>query len=341
VIETVLGPVSAEQLGPVSMHDHLLTDARMLLAPAPTLPPDGDRVTLANLGYLRWNNLAIEDNLVLDDATLAATELDRAGELGQGTLVDLNSWGLGPQPARLPEISRTAGVHVVAGCGVYIDRPHPDWIAKQSVDELIATFLRSLEEELEEGCGFRAGIIGILGTGEPITASEERVLRGAAAAAGASGAAITVRLDGKARRGLELLELLAAAGCPAEQVIFGNVDEYIDLPYHRELAAAGATLEWCFGNEAQLRPGMREASDGERIEALIRLLDESGIADRCVLGCSVWTKTQLCAYGGCGYEHLLRNIVPALQEGGVSEAALEAMLVSNPARLLDRDEVGR
>lgn len=225
---------------------------------------------------------------------------------------------------------------MVAGCGVYLDRPHPEWIAGQSTDELTATFLGALEEELEAGCGFRAGIIGILGTGEPLSASEERVLSAAAAAAGQSGAAMVVRIDAAARRGPELLERIVAAGCPAEQVIFGNVDEYIDLDYHRELAAAGATLEWCFGNEAHLRPGLREPSDGERIAALVELLGDEAMAARCVLGCSVWTKAQLRAYGGCGYEHLLRNVVPSLQEGGVSEAAVEAMLVSNPARLLDR-----
>ena len=135
--------------------------------------------------------------------------------------------------------------------------------------------------------------------------------------------------------------VLVAAGCPAERVILGNVDEYIDLDYHRELAAAGATLEWCFGNEAGLRPGLREPSDGERIAALVELLSGDGMEERCVLGGSVWTKTQLRAFGGCGYEHLLRNVVPALQEGGVSAAAVSTMLESNPARLLDRIEVGR
>ncbi len=336
MIETVLGPVPAERLGRVSMHDHLLTDSRMLFARASTEPPDGESVTIENLGWLRWNLLGIADNLALDDAALAAEELRRAGELGQGTLVDLTSWGLGPRPAELPAIARAAGVNVVAGCGVYLDRPHPEWIARQSIDQLTATFLGALEDELEAGCGFRAGIIGILGTGEPLSASEERVLLAAAAAAGQSGAAIVLRIDATARRGPELLERIAAAGCPAERVIFGNVDEYIDLGYHRELAAAGATLEWCFGNEARLRPGLREPSDGERIAALTELLDEGGMAERCVLGCSVWTKTQLRAFGGCGYEHLLRNVVPALQEGGVSAATVETMLVSNPARLLDR-----
>ncbi|MFT3864382.1 MAG: phosphotriesterase [Solirubrobacterales bacterium] len=336
MIQTVLGPIPAEQAGRVSMHDHLLTDARMLGSAAASEPPDGEWVTIENLGWLRWNLLGLADNLVLDDATLATAELRRAAEAGMTTLVDLTSWGLGPRPAELPAIARAAGVNVVAGVGVYLDRPHPERIARQSVEELTRTFLRALEEELEEGCGFRAGIIGILGTGEPLSGSEERVLEAAAAAAGQSGAAMTVRIDARSGRGPELLARMVAAGCPAEQVIFGNVDEYIDLDYHRELAAAGATLEWCFGNEAHLRPGLREPSDGERIEALVELLGDEGMAARCVLGGSVWTKTQLRAYGGCGYEHLLRNVVPSLQEGGVSDAAVEAMLVSNPSRLLDR-----
>src|SRR5882757_8629283 len=153
------------------MHDHLLTDARMLHAPTPGIDP-GERVTIESLGLLRWNLLALEDNLVLDDPVLAADELRRAGELGQGTLVDLTSWGLGPRPAELPAIARAAGVNVVAGCGVYLDRPHPEWIAAQSTDELTTTFLGALEDELRPGCGFRAGIIGILGTGEPLSASE-------------------------------------------------------------------------------------------------------------------------------------------------------------------------
>lgn len=336
MIETVLGPIPAERLGVASMHDHLVADARMLAAPAREPLPADERVTIENLGFLRWNQLALEDNLVLDDDELAAAELARAAALGQRALVELTSWGLGPSPARLPAISRAAGVHVVAGVGVYLDRPHPERIAAQSAAELTATFLRALEEELEPGCGFRAGIVGIVGTGEPLTASEERVLLGAAEAAGRSGAAMTLRIDAGAHRGLELLERVEAAGCPRAKLIFGNVDEYIDLPYHRELAAAGATLEWCFGNEAQLRAGLREPTDAERIEALLELLAEPGMEERCVLGGSVWTKTQLRAYGGMGYEHLLLRIVPALQEGGLSEASATSMLVSNPARLLDR-----
>lgn len=336
MIQTVLGPVPASALGVTSMHDHLVSDARMLHAPVLEPAPAGERVCPENLEFLQLNLLALADNLVLDDDELAAAELARARELGQGAMVELTSWGLGPQPARLPAISRAAGVHVIAGCGVYLDRPHPEWIVARSAAELSQRFLTALEEELEPGCGFRAGILGIIGTGEPLSPSEERVLTAAAEAAGRSGAALTVRLDAEARRGLELLARIEAAGCPPERVIFGNVDEFIDLPYHRELAAAGATLEWCFGNEARLREGLHEPSDAERYEALLELLSEPGMEQRCVLGCSVWTKTQLRVNGGGGYAHLLGSVLPALYAGGLSEASATSMLVSNPVRLLDR-----
>ena len=56
---------------------------------------------MENLGFVRWNLLALEDNLVLDDADLAARSC-AGGGLGQRALVDLTSWGLGRVPARCP-----------------------------------------------------------------------------------------------------------------------------------------------------------------------------------------------------------------------------------------------
>lgn len=336
MIQTVLGPIAPEALGPTSMHEHLLADARVLHAPAREAPGgvESDRVCIENLGFLRWNLLALEDNLVLEDPDLAAAELARVRPLGQRAVVDLSSWGIGARPHDLPAISRASGVHVVAGVGVYLDRPHPAWIAELDDDALTAVFVGALQDDYD-GAGFRAGLVGIVGTSEPVTASEERVLRATAVAAGETGAAMTIRLEPAVQRGLELLELVAAAGCPPEQVVLGNVDEYIDPGYLRALADTGATLEWCFGNEAYYRGGYKDPTDAERLDGLLGVLHD-GLVDRCVLGCSVWTKTQLRTFGGMGYDHLLRRIVPELERRGVGPADVEAMLVTNPARLLDR-----
>jgi phosphotriesterase-related protein len=168
-----------------------------------------------------------------------------------------------------------------------------------------------------------------------VTAAEHRALRAAGRAAAATGAAVTVRLDPAERRGRWVLDELGEVGCRPEQVVFGNVDEFLDVSYVAGLADAGASLEVCFGNEAYYRDGYKDPTDAERLAGLERLLGD-GYADRIVLGCSVWTKSQLRAFGGMGYAHLLRRIVPELTRRGVGEDALRRMLVANPARLLDR-----
>jgi phosphotriesterase-related protein len=334
VIHTVLGPIGADELGVTSMHEHLLLDARILHAPSREPLPEDPRVTLENLGFVRWNLLALEDNLVLDDADLAARELELAAAEGQRAVVDLTCWGLGPLPDRLPAVARATGMHVVAGCGVYLDRPHPPEV--RDLDEsAVADLLRGALEEEIPGAGFPAGLLGLIGTSAPVTPAEHRVLRAAGRAAAATGAAVTVRLDPAERRGQWALEELAGVGCPPEQVIFGNVDEFLDVGYLRELASAGATLELCFGNEAYYRDGYKDPTDAERLAGATALL-EAGCAERIVLGCSVWTKSQLRAYGGMGYAHLLRRIVPELSRRGAGEGELRRMLVENPARLLDR-----
>ena len=145
-IHTVLGPIAPEELGATSMHEHVWSDANALRTEPREPYPDDRRVTIENLGFVRWNLLALEDNLMLDDPELAASELRHAGELGQRAVVDLTSWGLGPRPHLLPGIARASGLHIVAGCGVYLDRPHPAWIAGLSEAELMARFRSALEE---------------------------------------------------------------------------------------------------------------------------------------------------------------------------------------------------
>jgi phosphotriesterase-related protein len=334
VIHTVLGPIEAGELGVTSMHEHLVADASILQAPSREAPPADARVTMENLGFVRWNLLALHDNLVLDDDELAAVELGLAVAEGQRAVVELTCWGLGPQPQRLPAIAEATGMHIVAGCGVYLDRPHPEDVRGLGEAGLEEVFRAALDDGLP-GAGFRAGLLGLVGTSAPVTDAEHRALRAAGRAAAATRAAVTVRLDPSERRGPWVLDELGAVGCPPEQVIFGNADEFLDIAYLGALAAAGATLELCFGNEAYYRNGYKDPTDAERLAGTEALL-AAGHVDRMVLGCSVWTKSQLRAFGGMGYAHLLRRIVPELRRRGVGEDELERMLVANPARLLDR-----
>ena len=45
-------------------------------------------------------------------------------------------------------------------------------------------------------------------------------------------------------------------------------------------------------------------------------------------------KIRLAAYGGCGYAHLGRTLLPQFARRGVDDAMLRRLMVDNPARWL-------
>jgi phosphotriesterase-related protein len=306
MIETVLGPVEADRLGPVSMHEHRLSDASALGIP----------------------------DVVLDDLDLSVSELRRALRVGVNAVVDPTVWGFGGPDPRLPDVSRASGVAIVAGVGAYVPRTRPEWLAAMDEDELADLFRSALMDRLP-GCDFKAGIVGMLSPGFPLDDGERALLRAGARAAAETGGAAMIRLDPRRRDGLEVLEATTAAGLAPERVVFSNVDGYArDLDALRELAEAGATLKWCFGYEAPPRPGLATATDAERADAVASLLGEGH--RRQVLACGIWTPAALHANGGWGYDHLPTRVLPMLQARGLTAADLKELLVAEPRRLLDR-----
>ncbi|MFJ6654367.1 hypothetical protein ACIQLJ_16375 [Microbacterium sp. NPDC091313] len=334
MIETVLGPVPAAALGAVATNEHLLTDSRILLRPDREGRTMEGPVRPEILGDLRWSWLSLADNLTLDDSDDAASELALGSAAGLGTVVEATSWGMGPRHADLPDISRRSGVHVVAAYGGYIDKTLPAWWRELNEDALEETFRRALTDAVP-GTDYRAGLLGLLGTSAEITAAEGRGLRAAARAASCARAAISIRLDAAARRAPEVVEILTAQGQPIERILFCNIDKVLDLSYITDISDSGAVVEFAFGSEHHFGDRARDANDDDRIDTLLALLDTRPDA-RITLTCSVWTKGQLTRHGGMGYAHVMRRVVPALERAGVPAGRVQRMLVTEPARLLDR-----
>jgi phosphotriesterase-related protein len=334
---TVLGPVPAEALGVTLAHEHLLIDLSCLRADA-IFPwqrglRDGEP-TLETRGLLSLDPYVNASNLVLDDVDLAAAELEQFRELGGGCVVDLTVRGIAPQPGALAEISRRTGLHVVAGCGWYVQRSHPEEVARMSVAQLAEDLLAEIAEGSGD-TGVRPGIIGELGTSSPIHADEIKVLQAGSRAQRETGLAINVHVPIFAREALNVLRVLESAGANLSRVVISHLDEMLELEYHLAVLATGAYVEFdTFGSECYFESRKRrESSDAERLEALLRLLD-AGWAERLLLSQDVCTKLHLRRYGGYGYGHVLRSIVPRLRERGVDADVIETLLIRNPARLL-------
>ncbi|MGC8488923.1 MAG: phosphotriesterase family protein [Clostridia bacterium] len=336
-VMTVLGPVDRDALGVTLPHEHLQLDLSGLFEP----PENAVRAHLVESRVSRDLYPALiedpyqcRDNMLLDEPDVAARELLQYRDAGGRTVVDLSTRTIGPFPTVLRDLARETGLNIVAGTGYYVERLHPAYVATVPYEALRDEMRHDLEEGFLE-TGIRAGILGELGTSSPIRPGEEKVLRAAATVQRDTGVGINVHLAIFAAEGLRVLDLLEKFGADLSRVALSHLDEHLDPAYHRAIAERGAFLSFdTFGSECEFREaGEAEPKDGERLEALGRLLD-AGCVEQILLAQDVCTKMQWRHYGGKGYDHILTGIIPRLRERGLPQGDIETMLVHNPARLL-------
>ena len=151
------------------------------------------------------------------------------------------------------------------------------------------------------------------------------------------GAALYVHLDPWGRAGHAALDTCEAAGVDRRSASSScHLDPSIadgDLSYARSLALRGAwvAIDICGDEDAYGGRGM--PTDAQRVAAVRAAFDE-GWGDRLILAQDVCLKTQLHAFGGRGYDHLLTGIAPALRVAGLPEQAIVGLLVDHPRRVL-------
>lgn len=337
-VMTVRGPVAPIDLGPTLIHEHLHMDARPLLAahgyPATASGPfDIDAAAEA-----RWNPGVHPSNYQLDDPELIARELRPFIEAGGRTIVDVTPPELGRNPSALRRIAKMTGVHVVMGTGHYLRALHPPWL-EQADEEAIAERIVS---EWSAGVGadrIRPGIIGEIGTGDPIDDAERRVLRAAGLASHRIGLTISVHLQPWGRTGLAVLDELEEGGAVPERIVLGHLNTaHADADYIEALLERGAWLAFdLFGfDHSLLQLGRYPPSDADVAVTIVRLA-RAGHAERLLISGDLGVRSRLHTYGGWGYDHVLRHIVPLLQNHGLDRSTIDQILIRNPAQVLTVD----
>ena len=337
---TVLGPIEAEALGLTLCHEHLLISLLVWwLEPEAATEKAAayEPVSISNLGRLRRNPHAVRDNLVMDDVDLAIKEALRFRRAEGRTIVDVTSIGIGRDPLALRTIAIETGLHIVAGCGYYVHLCHPPDIDYKTIDDIAAEMVRDLTEGIDY-TGVRAGIIGEIGTFDPIMPNEVKVLRAAARAQRQTGAPIIIHPHPFSRLGLQILDILEEDGADLNQVIMSHLDLTLDedLVYHQAIAHRGAYV--CYdgwGNEGYYERfnGFSLPKDVERVRGVQKLI-AAGYLDRVLLSHDIFAKMLLTAYGGFGYAHLLETVRPIFRQAGLTEAHINTMMIENPQRVL-------
>jgi phosphotriesterase-related protein len=115
------------------------------------------------------------------------------------------------------------------------------------------------------------------------------------------------------------------------------MDEVEDpsLDHHKAVAESGAFIEFdCFGEEDYVDEGnFVHPRDIQRVTNLTRLI-ESGYIDNLLMSQDVCSKFYTRTYGGYGYDHIQRNIIPMLNRTGVGDAEIERIMIDNPLRAI-------
>jgi phosphotriesterase-related protein len=333
-IQTVTGLIAPEKLGATLMHEHVFCDLR---TPEEAAEPDqGAPITLENLHDVSYGRMQHAGNSVLDRVDLATSEVAALRRHGGRSLVELTCGGIKPDPKGLRAVAAAADVQIVMGCGYYVEEYQAPATFKKSVDEFAREMIRSVFEGAW-GTDIRAGVIGEIGCQNPWTELEKRVMRGALLAQAETGALLNVHPGRHPDQPQEVADFIEAAGGDLTRAVISHIDRTIfDDARLLRLAATGVVLEFdLFGIETAYYPlnAIDMPNDGLRLKHLRSLIDH-GHLGQIVISHDICSLTRLAKFGGHGYAHIFKNVLPLMRERHFSEREIAAIMVETPRRLL-------
>jgi phosphotriesterase-related protein len=255
-----------------------------------------------------------------------AEELELYKQAGGVTLVDVTPMACGRNPQGLADLSRQTGVKIVMGTSWYRSPYYPDFVNKTTTSGLTAILLDEIESGFE-GSGVRPGIIGEIGTDKRwMQGNEERVFRASARAAIQSGLSVTTHTPPHCA--MMFFDLLTEEKMDPKRIIFGHMDNTLQLDYMTEVLKLGSTVELDLIGLQHLN------TDRRRAELVVKLI-KLGYLDQILLSMDVYTRPQLATNEGLGYGYLITSFLPRLRELGVTEEEINVMTHKNPARHLE------
>jgi phosphotriesterase-related protein len=334
-VQTVCGLISPDKLGRTLMHEHLLCDLRTPEVRKVNEPDEP--ITLDNVWAINYGRKTNRMQYVLDMKDIAVVEMNAMRDLGGSSVVELTCGGIRPDPKGLADIQLGTGVNIIMGCGYYVEEYQDPSNKERSVDDFAKEMIGQVFDGAW-GTNVRSGMIGEIGSQNPWTDLEKRVMRGAVIAQQETGAGLNIHPGRREDLPLEIANTVKEWGCDLTRTVISHIDRTIlDVDPLLRLAETGVVLEFdMFGVENTYYP-LKESvdlpNDGMRLR-LIRALVDRGHIDQVVISHDIDCRTRLVNFGGHGYGHIFENVVPLMRARDFSEAQIDAILIDNPRRLL-------
>ncbi len=309
-VNTVLGPMAAEQLGIVAVHEHI-----------------GYGMPGSELDTRWWKTPE-------DRYAETIPKLRQFHEYGGGTFVDVTGICNGRDVDYYKSLSEKTGVNIVACTGFVGGDTALPFFARASVDYLTRQFTHEITVGIGD-TGSRAGVIKVgVSRGGRMTQLDKRIYRAAARASLTTGVPIMTHLAIDAENAIAIFQ---EEGLSLDRVLFGHADDGINAEKTRDtwIAEQGGRVGFdTFGYETELEdPPFWARPRKERLAHFLRFIDghlgqalASADANCSPLG---WPGVK-----GHTVNYIFEDLIPDLRDAGLDDAAITTLFVDNPASFL-------
>ncbi len=310
MINSVTGPVAAEDLGFTLMHEHVMVSASGMYRSYPDL-----------LGENREQR-AIET-------------LKEAKANGIDTFVDATTFDLGRDPELLRTVSAASGVNIVNVTGWWLDVPR--FIRHVSPNQMAREFVRDIEEGFR-GTDIKAGLLKCAADFQGVTPELEIMARAVARAHNETGVPIMVHSYPTGHVARRQIAIFREEGVDLERVKIDHSNDTADTEYLKWILDQGCFLGLDRYPGRLVSPHMRtmvmksliDDGYGERLCPAhdcicLHILNER--ADG-----TLPDEHDLALGNPDGYLYIHRHVIPDLQAMGVGDDAIETLFVDNPKR---------
>ncbi|MCQ4210889.1 phosphotriesterase family protein [Streptomyces longispororuber] len=310
-VNTVLGPVPAEELGLVAVHEHI-----------------GYGMPGSELDTQWWRTpeRRYEETV---------PKLRQFHEYGGGTFVDATGICNGRDVDHYKSLSAKTGVHIVACTGFVGGDTALPHFARADVDYLMRQFVHEITVGIA-GTGSLAGVIKVgVSRGGRMTDLDKRIYRAAARAALTTGVPILTHLAIDAENAIAIFE---EEGLPLHRVLFGHVDDGVNADKTRDvwIAEQGGRIGFdTFGYETELPdPPFWARPRQERLDHFLRFIGDGRLKQ--VLASADANCSPLGWPGVKGHtvNYIFEDLIPDLRDAGLDETAIRTIFVDNPADFL-------
>ena len=322
-VETVTGPIDADQLGTTLIHEHLRTRDEAVHAQWPQAKASG----------------GIPEREHPGDGWDAAIEVaEAAHQLGVQTICDPTAMFLGRDVDFMRKVSEQTGLQVVACTGIYTYDHLPPFFISRSPDQIADLFVADIEQGIQ-GTEIKAAFIKCAADEPGITENVEKVHRAAARAHLRTGVPIMAHSRPASDTAPGQIAIFEEEGVDLSRVQIAHCGDSPDADYVERLLQKGiyAGLDR-YGIEMYLPYDQRQS-------VTVELLERGYAAQIFISADSCATidwfppemAAQLLEAGGVkdwNIRIVPERVVPDLREAGVTEEQFEQMLVANPVNWL-------